>query len=118
MSEKRDLKWALEIVIGAAVNFARVSDQVKPDGIGDMVRQAADTLRNGGPVVEKKLIQTEFFVCEKHNVPLHICECKDVAWFQSKRWCKLKPIIQHWTEREKIQIFTEKSEPTFEPTPQ
>lgn len=115
MTEKRDLKWALEWAVDVLDDHARVYGGLS---FGDKCEQAADMLRDGGLLVEKKLIQTEFFVCEKHNVPLHICECKDIAWFQSKEWCKLKPIIQHWTEREKIQIFTEKSEPTFEPTPQ
>lgn len=106
-NQKRDMKWALELAIASMKN---------PDVNWDRkyLAKAADMLRNGGPVVEKS----------KSEKAQKCPECGALYWWNVDVCKKCSCIIavhyvevdafEHWTEREKIQIVTEKSEPTFE----
>lgn len=112
-SEKRDMKWALELALQT------LDDIVKyhcPVGSMDTYRQAADMIRHGGPVVEKIDISHEFR-CKKCGVfpvsALQALESINCSQCYSDKIENVETKKQ-WTEREKIKIITEKSEPTFE----
>lgn len=109
MTEKRDMKWALELAIASMEN---------PDANWDRkyLEKAADMLKNGGPMVEK-MIETTGPKCKKCNTINqwgdHKCsECGNEIWIGGT--CVHTKCIKRWTEREKIKIVTEESKPTFE----
>lgn len=104
MTEKRDLKWALEYMQDLAASAHHKYGDKK-------AKQAADMLRNGGPVVEKSE-RVKMVWCKKCDLPYFgekkRCDCGH------RGYCEHIVVNRKWTEREKIQIVTEKSEPTFE----
>lgn len=110
MTKKRDMKWALELALQA------LDDIVKyycPVWNVDTYRQAADMLKNGGPVVEKEHVWCRCNWCSRwfvdgYDYANHSCGRTTTMGNQKVT------TIKKWTEREKIQIVTEKSESTFE----
>lgn len=107
-NEKRDMKWALEEAISALT----VMDAQYNGKYGDVYKQAADMLRNGGPVVEKKS-KAKCYKCEcgkLYKRQSYCPECTMSAYPHTKTITARK----YWTEQEKLNAFIEKSEPTFE----
>lgn len=109
MTEKRDMKWALELAIASMEN---------PDANWDRryLAKAADMLRNGGPVVERAETCHEFKckTCERFPVSafqhLESINCSQCG---SDKIENIKT-QKHWAEREKIKIVVRKSKPTYE----
>lgn len=107
MTEKRDMKWALEYMQDLAASaYHKYGDE--------NAKLAANMLRNGGPVVDITKTCHEFKceTCGRFPVSafqyLESMNCSQCGADKIKN-VKTK---KHWTEREKIQIVTEKSEPT------
>lgn len=110
MTEKRDMKWALELAIETFQKLEIVWKNNLEER--ETYRQAADMLRNGGPVKEKRSKATCYKCeCGKLYKRQSYCpECTMSAYPHSTTITAKK----RWTECEKIQIITEKSEPAFE----
>lgn len=110
MTEERDLQWALNL----AIDYMNTQYNPPTMGNSDELRQAAQMLREGGPVLEKNLPGRKIRKCKK-------CGTLN-GW--NFTWCGCGCLIAnyhyvvsadvHWTERQKIKIVTERSEASFE----
>lgn len=109
MTKKRDMKWALEEAISALT----VMDAQYNGKYGDVYKQAADMLRNGGRVVEhsQRFDGHKCRWCDTYHTSRDDGDQCVLCGRLLNKKCKW---IEYWTEREKIQIVIEKTEPTFE----
>lgn len=91
MSEKQSLKWALELAI-EALGYCCLK------GMDSQYAQAANMLRDGGPLIEKSMDLRD---CSGHKI---LCAGES---FEGDG-------ILRWSEREVIEVVKEQFDPTFE----